>query len=129
MAHTGTVASWFSRRGYGFVECRDYDEDLFIHVSGFGGGELIEGRSITFDVEKDSKGGKLTCINVTGEAVDPRRNDNGGGGRRDSPRRERRRYDSRDRYDRRERRRDSRDRYDSRDRRRGDRYDSRDRRR
>ncbi|KAJ9450090.1 hypothetical protein DIPPA_09229 [Diplonema papillatum] len=127
MTYTGTVVSWHSRKGYGFVECRDFEQDLYVHVSGFGGGELIEGKTISFDVQEDGRDGKKRCVNVEGDAVDRIR--------RDAPARR----DSRDRYGDRDRDRDrygsrgggGRDRYDSRDRRGGGgggrRYDSRDR--
>ncbi|KAJ9450091.1 hypothetical protein DIPPA_09230 [Diplonema papillatum] len=120
MAHKGTVVSWYSRKGYGFIKCKDYDEDLFVHVSGFGGGELIEGKSVSFEVE-DDRGGKKRCVHVKGEAVDPNREDKQSS-RRDGDRDDRDRRDSkRDRpsdrdydrdngRDRRENRRDSRDR-------------------
>ncbi|KAJ9445119.1 hypothetical protein DIPPA_30398 [Diplonema papillatum] len=109
MSHSGKVVTWLERSGYGFVQCQDYDTDLFIHHSAFGGGNLIEGKTITFDVDDDPRGGKKRCINVRGPALDdapPRRRDS-----RDRDRdRDRRR--SEDRYDRRGggRRNDSRDR-------------------
>ncbi|KAJ9450088.1 hypothetical protein DIPPA_09227 [Diplonema papillatum] len=73
MTYTGTVVSWHSRKGYGFVECRDFEQDLYVHVSGFGGGELIEGKTISFDVQEDGRDGKKRCVNVEGDAVDRNR--------------------------------------------------------
>ncbi|KAJ9451336.1 hypothetical protein DIPPA_31936 [Diplonema papillatum] len=137
MSYTGTILAWHSRKGYGFIQCKDFDEDLFVHVSGFGGGELIEGKKVSFDVE-DKRDGKKRCVNVEGDGVDPVRGSGDDGGRdRYSDRRGGgggggggggRRYDSRDRdYDRRDRGgdrdRDDRRSYD----RRSDRRDSRDR--
>eukprot|EP01060_Flectonema_neradi_P003583 TRINITY_DN1231_c0_g1_i2.p1 TRINITY_DN1231_c0_g1~~TRINITY_DN1231_c0_g1_i2.p1 ORF type:complete len:157 (+),score=39.29 TRINITY_DN1231_c0_g1_i2:45-473(+) len=127
MSYSGKVVRWNSR-GFGFVHCNDFDEDLFVHFSAFGGGDLIEGETLTFDVEDDPKNGKKRCTSVEGPAITRERPSGGRGDRgRD-------RYDSRDRgggrdrYDSRDRRGGGR-RYDSRDRGGGrDRYDSRDRR-
>eukprot|EP01059_Diplonema_ambulator_P026797 TRINITY_DN4423_c0_g1_i2.p2 TRINITY_DN4423_c0_g1~~TRINITY_DN4423_c0_g1_i2.p2 ORF type:complete len:147 (+),score=26.71 TRINITY_DN4423_c0_g1_i2:100-540(+) len=103
MSYQGKVVRWYESKGYGFVKCDDFDEDIFVHFTSFGGGNLVEGRSITFDLE-DDRGGKKKCGNVSGDAVDSRRPPI----RRDSYDRRR---DSRDRHDRRDRdRRDSRDR-------------------
>eukprot|EP01063_Lacrimia_lanifica_P030693 TRINITY_DN491_c0_g1_i2.p4 TRINITY_DN491_c0_g1~~TRINITY_DN491_c0_g1_i2.p4 ORF type:complete len:156 (+),score=30.21 TRINITY_DN491_c0_g1_i2:54-521(+) len=130
---TGEVVQWKASGGFGFIKCADYEKDLFVHHTAFGGGDLRVGSEVTFRVEDDSSGRKQ-CIEVEGDGVDkdaprpPRR-----GGRGDS--RDRRgggygggrpRYDSRDRYESRGGG-YGRDRYDSRDDRRGDRYDSRDR--
>eukprot|EP01064_Diplonema_japonicum_P019600 TRINITY_DN2834_c0_g2_i1.p1 TRINITY_DN2834_c0_g2~~TRINITY_DN2834_c0_g2_i1.p1 ORF type:complete len:144 (+),score=39.61 TRINITY_DN2834_c0_g2_i1:60-491(+) len=142
MAYKGKVVRWYESKGFGFVKSDQFDEDIFVHFTSFGGGNLVEGRSISFDLE-DDRDGKKKCGNVSGDAVDSERRpprDSGRGGRRDSRDRgdRRRRDDSRDRghgrRDSRDRgydRRDSRDRgYDRRDRRERDRsYDSRDRRR
>ena len=142
MAYSGKVQRW-NPRGFGYISSEDFAEELFCHFTAFGGGDLEEGGTISFDVEDDSKTGGKKCVNVSGPAVmekDPnrmppsRRNDSRHESRRDSyDRRERRggrrdsrdrdrggrdrrdRYDSRDRYERR-RRDDSRDRRDSRDR-------------
>eukprot|EP01064_Diplonema_japonicum_P019599 TRINITY_DN2834_c0_g1_i1.p1 TRINITY_DN2834_c0_g1~~TRINITY_DN2834_c0_g1_i1.p1 ORF type:complete len:142 (+),score=33.29 TRINITY_DN2834_c0_g1_i1:64-489(+) len=140
MTYSGRVVRWYDHKGFGFIKCDEFENDLYCHFTGFGGGNLIEGRSVTFDLEDDERAGKKRCTNVSGEAVDaerraPRRDsrdrdrDRGDRRRRDDSRdRNYGRRDSRDRgYD----RRDSRDRgYDRRDRRERDRsYDSRDRKR
>ncbi|KAJ9451108.1 hypothetical protein DIPPA_20860 [Diplonema papillatum] len=70
--YSGVVARWNSRKGCGFISCSDFAEDLFVHVSSFGGGELIEGAAVNFDVEDESNG-KKKAIMVTGEGVDPSR--------------------------------------------------------
>ena len=126
MAYSGEVVSWRSDKGFGFLKSDDLDKDLFCHHSAFGGGDLIEGRRVTFDIE-DDRGGKKCAANVEGDAVDK---DGGRGGGRGGGRDDDRRGGGRDRYDDRDRRGGGRDRYDSRDRRGGgrDRHDSRDRR-
>ncbi|KAJ9451107.1 hypothetical protein DIPPA_20880 [Diplonema papillatum] len=70
--YSGVVARWNSRKGWGFISCSDFAEDLFVHVSSFGGGELIEGAPVNFDVEDESNG-KKKAVMVTGEGVDPSR--------------------------------------------------------
>ncbi|KAJ9451105.1 hypothetical protein DIPPA_20866 [Diplonema papillatum] len=72
--YSGTVARWNSRKGLGYISCRDFDQDVFVHVSAFGGGELVEGQSVTFEVE-DEGNGKVRAQHVQGPAVDPRRGD------------------------------------------------------
>ena len=144
MAHSGEVLRWKADRGFGFIKSEDFDDDVFVHHSSFGGGDLIEGRRVTFDVT-DDRGGKKRAENVEGDGVDKSgggRRGGGGGDRYDDRRGGGRDYDDRrggdrDRYDSRDRRGGGRD-YDDRrgggrdydDRRGGgrDRYDSRDRR-
>ena len=141
MAHSGEVLRWKADRGFGFIKSEDFDDDVFVHHSSFGGGDLIEGRRVTFDVT-DDRGGKKRAENVGGDGVDKsgdgrRGGGGGGGGGRgyDDDRRgggrgydDDRRGGGRDDRDRRgggdDRRGGDRDRYDDRDRRGGGRYDS-----
>eukprot|EP01059_Diplonema_ambulator_P015086 TRINITY_DN2618_c0_g3_i1.p1 TRINITY_DN2618_c0_g3~~TRINITY_DN2618_c0_g3_i1.p1 ORF type:complete len:137 (+),score=31.61 TRINITY_DN2618_c0_g3_i1:63-473(+) len=133
MTYTGKVVRWYDRKGFGFVQCDDFDADLYVHHTGFGGGNLIEGKTIHFDLEDDDRSGKKRCCNVTGDAIDSERRPQPR--RRSLDRRDDFRRDSGDRYERRGRNRsfDRRDRdfdrrRDSRDRRGRDRSDSLDRR-
>eukprot|EP01063_Lacrimia_lanifica_P017327 TRINITY_DN241_c0_g2_i2.p1 TRINITY_DN241_c0_g2~~TRINITY_DN241_c0_g2_i2.p1 ORF type:complete len:114 (+),score=45.87 TRINITY_DN241_c0_g2_i2:51-392(+) len=113
MSYKGEVVTW-NRKGFGFIKSPDFEEDIFVHFSSFGGGDLIVGRSVNFNLEDDSRGAKRRARDVEGEAIEkngpPARDDRdrGYGGGRD-------RYDDRDRRDSRDRgydrRRDSRDRY------------------
>ena len=85
MAYKGEVVLWHRQKGFGFVKCADFDDDLFVHHTAFGSGDLIEGKELTFDVEDDSRGAKKRCSNVEGEAIDrsgPSRQGGGGGGGR-----------------------------------------------
>ena len=88
MAYKGEVVRWNAQKGFGFVKCADFDDDLFCHHTAFGSGDLIEGKEVTFDVEDDSRGAKKRCSNVEGEAVDKsgsgRQGGGGGGGRPDN---------------------------------------------
>ena len=75
MAYTGEVLRWNARQGFGFVKCKDFDEELFVHHTAFGGGDLSEGKTIAFDVEEDRGAtgkdqGKKKCVNVDGDAID-----------------------------------------------------------
>jgi len=63
---TGTV-KWFNEsKGFGFISPSDGSADVFVHFSaiqGSGFRTLVEGQSVSFDVEKGPKG--LQATNVT----------------------------------------------------------------
>jgi CspA family cold shock protein len=53
---TGTVTFFHDRKGYGFIETDDADEDVFFHMEDVGGEDLAEGQEVEFDIEKADKG-------------------------------------------------------------------------
>jgi CspA family cold shock protein len=65
---TGTV-KWFNEsKGFGFISPSDGNTDVFVHFSaiqGSGFRTLVEGQSVSFDVEKGPKG--LQAANVMPE--------------------------------------------------------------
>eukprot|EP00754_Rhynchopus_humris_P022501 Rhum_TRINITY_DN14795_c10_g1::Rhum_TRINITY_DN14795_c10_g1_i3::g.118294::m.118294 len=69
MAYQGVVKRWLSDKGFGFISCYQFEEDVFVHHTAFGGGQLVEGGPVNFDVEDDPRSGKKRCMNVSGEAV------------------------------------------------------------
>jgi len=59
----GTVAFFHDRKGYGFIETDDSDEDVFFHMEDVGGPDLEEGAEVEFDIEQADKGPR--AVNLT----------------------------------------------------------------
>jgi CspA family cold shock protein len=53
---TGTVEFFHDRKGYGFIETEDADEDVFFHMEDVGGPDLEEGQDVEFDIEEADQG-------------------------------------------------------------------------
>ena len=53
---TGTVAFFHERKGYGFIETDEADEDVFFHMEDVGGPDLEEGQEVEFDIREADKG-------------------------------------------------------------------------
>ncbi len=53
---TGTVAFFHDRKGYGFIETDETDDDVFFHMEDVGGPDLEEGQEVEFDIEQADKG-------------------------------------------------------------------------
>jgi len=53
---TGTVTFFHDRKGYGFIETDDADEDVFFHMEDVGGDDLEEGQEVEFEIEAADKG-------------------------------------------------------------------------
>ncbi len=62
---SGTVDFFHDRKGYGFIETDDADDDVFFHMEDVGGPDLEEGQEIEFDIENAPKGPR--AINVQRE--------------------------------------------------------------
>jgi CspA family cold shock protein len=52
----GTVAFFHDRKGYGFIETDETDEDVFFHMEDVGGPDLEEGHAVSFEIEDAEKG-------------------------------------------------------------------------
>jgi len=64
---TGTVKWFDSTRGFGFIQPDDGDTDAFVHISAVeraGMREIVEGQKIGYDLERDSKSGKMSACNL-----------------------------------------------------------------
>ena len=59
---TGTVAFFHDRKGYGFIETEDADDDVFFHMEDVGGPDLEEGQEVEFDIEDAPKGPRAKNI-------------------------------------------------------------------
>jgi CspA family cold shock protein len=53
---TGTVEFFHDRKGYGFIETEDADDDVFFHMEDVGGPDLEEGQDVEFDIEEADQG-------------------------------------------------------------------------
>ena len=66
---SGTV-KWFNEsKGFGFISPADGSDDVFVHFSaiqGSGFKSLLEGQSVTFDIEKGPKGLQAANVNTAG---------------------------------------------------------------
>jgi len=64
---TGTVKWFNTQKGYGFIQPEDGDKDVFVHISAVersGIGNLREGQKVSFDVERDTRSGKVAACNL-----------------------------------------------------------------
>ncbi|PSP75319.1 cold-shock protein [Halobacteriales archaeon QS_1_68_20] len=59
---TGTVAFFHDRKGYGFIETDETDEDVFFHMEDVGGPDLEEGQEVEFDIEQADKGPRAVSL-------------------------------------------------------------------
>jgi len=63
----GTVRTWNSDRGFGFIRPvgTNGDDDVFVHFSAFPGRQAPDiGADVEFDVAMDSRVGKPKAVNV-----------------------------------------------------------------
>jgi cold shock protein len=64
---TGTVKWFNSTKGFGFIQPDNGGADAFVHISAVeraGMRDLVEGQKIGFDLERDSKSGKMSACNL-----------------------------------------------------------------
>ena len=63
----GTVKWFNATKGFGFIEQEGGGDDVFVHISAVeraGLRELREGQAVSFDLERDSRSGKLAASNL-----------------------------------------------------------------
>ena len=59
---TGKVEFFHDRKGYGFIESDELDEDVFFHMEDVGGPDLEEGQEVEFEVEQADEGPRATDL-------------------------------------------------------------------
>ncbi|MBV0893562.1 cold-shock protein [Paracoccus sp. Z118] len=64
---TGTVKWFNATKGFGFIQPVNGGPGAFAHISAVersGMGEITEGQKIGYDMERDSKSGKMLACNL-----------------------------------------------------------------
>ena len=64
---TGTVKWFNTTKGFGFIAPEGGGQDVFVHATAVERstlGSLNEGQTISFDLEKDSRTGKSSAVNL-----------------------------------------------------------------
>ena len=67
----GTVKWFNATKGFGFIEQEGGGDDVFVHISAVeraGLRDLREGQAVSFDIERDSRSGKLAAANLRTES-------------------------------------------------------------
>lgn len=62
---TGTVGFFHDRKGYGFLESDDSDDDVFFHMEDVDGPDLTEGDEVEFDIGSSPKGPRASNVRRT----------------------------------------------------------------
>jgi cold shock protein len=62
------IVKWFdARKGYGFIQPEDGSKDVFVHISAVersGMDTLREGQRLGFELQRDSRNGKVAAANL-----------------------------------------------------------------
>jgi len=64
---TGTVKWFNSTKGFGFIQPDNGGADAFVHISAVeraGMRDIVEGQKLSFDLERDTKSGKMSACNL-----------------------------------------------------------------
>ena len=64
---TGTVKWFNSTKGFGFIQPDEGGQDVFVHVSAVersGLNSLNDGQKVSFELERDSKSGRNSAVNL-----------------------------------------------------------------
>jgi CspA family cold shock protein len=63
----GTVKFYNSTKGFGFIQPDNGGQDAFVHISAVeraGMREIVEGQKISYELERDSKSGKMSATKL-----------------------------------------------------------------
>ena len=63
----GTVKWFNSQKGFGFIQPESGGKDVFVHISAVeraGMRGLDEGQAMSYDLDKDQRGGKVSAANL-----------------------------------------------------------------
>ena len=62
-AYTGRVRYFNQARGYGFIDSKEFDTRVFLHISEIGE-KVRKGQTVKFSAEKTNKGWKARNVEV-----------------------------------------------------------------
>jgi CspA family cold shock protein len=63
----GTVKFYNVQKGFGFIQPQDGGKDVFVHATALeraGIRNLVEGQTVSFDIEEDRRSGKVSAGNL-----------------------------------------------------------------
>ncbi|MDY7083391.1 MAG: cold shock domain-containing protein [Halobacteria archaeon] len=58
----GTVTFFHDKKGYGFIDTEEEDDDVFFHISEVSGTSIEEGTEVSFEITEGDKGPKAVNI-------------------------------------------------------------------
>jgi cold shock protein len=67
---TGTVKFYNVQKGFGFIQPENGGKDVFVHATALeraGIRNLVEGQTVSFDIEEDRRTGKVSAGNLRAE--------------------------------------------------------------
>lgn len=65
----GIISKWVKQRNFGFIKPAEGGEETWVGIDAFGGGVLVEGGAVWYDIEVDPRLRRPQAVRVAGPAV------------------------------------------------------------